>query len=241
MKYAVVTGSTKGIGRAIAEMLLEDGYFVILNYSSDEKARKEFEDSNERYKNRFIIVKEDLSSLGDSKRFVEKILSITECIDCLIFAAGMTDRSSFDDIDYSSWERAMNINVNVPFYIVHSLRNNIKPNDGRIVFIGSICGVYPHAGSPVYGVSKAAVHQMAKELVKFFEPKKITVNAIVPGFINTPRQASKKPEHREKIENKIALHRFGESEEVASLCKEIIKNQYINGANLEISGGYCYY
>ena len=193
------------------------------------------------YTNQFSIIKKDLSNWESSQEFVDEVLNITESVDCLVFSAGMTDRSKFDEIDHKNWEKAINININVPFYIVHSLRNNITPNDGRIVFIGSICGVYPHAGSPVYGVSKAAVHQMAKELVKFFEPKRITVNAIVPGFVDTPRQMTKAPEHRKSIENKIALHRFGHSDEVASLCKEIINNQYINGANIEITGGYCYY
>lgn len=241
MKYAVVTGSTKGIGRAIAEMLLDDGYYVIMNYYSDEEAKIEFEKANKQYSNRIKIIKKDLSTLESSQDFVKEILLITNSIDCLIFSAGMTDRACFNDIDYANWERAMNINVNVPFYIVHSLRDNIIHNSGRIIFIGSICGVYPHSGSPVYGVSKAAVHQMAKELVKFFETKSITVNAIVPGFVNTPRQTIKTAEHRERIEKKIALHRFGEANEIASLCREIINNQYINGANLEITGGYSYY
>lgn len=241
MKYAVVTGSTKGIGRAIAEMLLKDNYYVFLNYDSDDNAKEEFIRANIAYKDSFTIIKKDLSTWTSSQEFVNEILSVTNQIDCLIFSAGMTDRSKFDDIDYRNWEKAINININVPFYMVHSFRNHITPKDGRIIFIGSVCGVYPHAGSPVYGVSKAAVHQMAKELVKFFEPKGITVNAIVPGFVNTPRQMTKAPEHRKKIEDKVALHRFAESTEIASLCREVINNQYINGANLEITGGYCYF
>ena len=241
MQYAVITGSTKGIGRSIAEMLLQEGYFVITNYHFDEKAKQDFENKNKQYKDRFSILKEDLSSYEAAQHFISEILKISNSIDCLVFSAGMTDRTPFAEIRHEVWEKAINTNINVPFYIVHGLRNNLVPNNGRIIFIGSICGVYPHAGSPVYGVSKAAVHQMAKELVKFFEKKKITVNAIVPGFINTPRQANKAPEHRKRIEDKIALHRFGEPNEIASLCKEIIYNQYINGSNIEISGGYNYF
>ncbi len=81
---------------------------------------------------------------------------------------------------------------------------------------------------------------MVKELVKFFEPKRITVNAVIPSFVETPWQSTKAPDHRKRIEDKIALHRFAYPEEIASLCWEIINNQYINGANLRIDGGYCY-
>lgn len=240
MKYAVVTGSTKGIGRAVAEMLLNEGYYVIANYSHDENSRAEFERDNNHRNNMFSIIRKDLSSWEASQEFTHEVLQITDRIDCLIFSAGITNRSAFDEITREGWDNVMNVNLNVPFYIVHTLRNNISPNSGRIIFIGSICGVYPHSVSPMYGVSKAAVHQLAKDLVKFFAPRNITVNAIVPGFIDTPWQKAKPADQRKRIEDKTALHRFGRSEEVASLCREIINNQYINGANLEITGGYSY-
>lgn len=100
----------------------------------------------------------------------------------------------------------------------------------------------PHSVSPAYGVSKAAVHQLAKELVKVFAPKGITVNAIVSGFVDTPwqRQSGKSPERRKHIEEKLATGRFAQAGEIASLCWEVINNPYINDANLLIDGGYCY-
>ena len=101
-------------------------------------------------------------------------------------------------------------------------------------------GKYPHSLSISYGVSKAGVHMMAKYLVKEFAPRKITVNVIVPGFVDTPWQKDRPAEIRKSIESKVALERFALLEEVADLCMSVIKNGYINGAELVIDGGYCY-
>lgn len=154
--------------------------------------------------------------------------------------AGATDRTDFDNIDYNKWEYVVNTNVNVPFYLVHSLRNRIREKEGRIIFIGSVLGILPHSTSPVCGVTKAAIHQMSKELVKYFSPKGITVNTVAPGFTDTPWQIEKPKEQSTRIEEKTALKRFAYPEEIASLCYEIIQNQFINGSVICIDGGYCY-
>lgn len=241
MKYAVVTGSTKGIGKAIAEKLISEGWFVFVNYAFDEECANKFLSEHENVKDRFELIKCELCNQESARNFISKVLKKTSVIDCLVLNVGATDRTSFENIDYDKWEYVIDTNINVPFFLAHGLRDNIASEVGRIIFIGSVCGVYPHAGSPVYGVSKAAMHQMAKELVKFFCDKKVTVNAIVPGFVDTERQKTKPLELRKSIENKVALHRFGYPEEIASLCWEIINNPYINGANLDINGGYCYF
>lgn len=239
-KYAVVTGGTKGIGRAVSEKLLKNGYRVFAVYASDDAAAEKFMEDSFSYKDRISLIKCDLSTRENADLLIKTVLKSTGCLDCIILNAGATDRTPFDEITYEKWEYVVNTNVNVPFYLVHEFKPHIAKETGRIIFIGSVCGVYPHSVSPAYGVTKAACHQMAKELVKFFADDGITVNAIIPGFTDTPRQKSKAPEHRERIENKIALGRFACSEEIADLCMEVIRNQYINGANLVIDGGYSY-
>ena len=93
----------------------------------------------------------------------------------------------------------------------------------------------------VYGVTKAAIHFLTKSLVKEFEPKGISVNAIAPGFIQTPWHENRTPESYERINRKIALHRFGEIKDVADMAYSILTNNYMNGSIVDIHGGYDYF
>ena len=240
-KYAIITGSTRGIGKAIAERLLRDNYFVFINYSSDEKSKNEFLMNNKKYINKIICIKQSLDTYENAMEFCKKILKITKSIDVIVLNCGTTDKTPFGCITKESWEHIMNLNLNVPFYIIQYLSDYIKNDVGRIILMSSVMGKYPHSSSLVYNVSKSGVDMLAKALVKFFADRKITVNSICPGFINTPYHNNRTEESFNKINKKIAVQRFGNPEEVASLCMEIINNQYINGSNLDINGGYDYY
>lgn len=240
MKYAVVTGSTKGIGKAIAIKLLNEGYFVIVNYANDESAATAFSDEVAEYRGQFAIIKCELSSYENAQEFMNKIGAITQNIDCLILNSGVTDRSLFHEITQADWEHVINTNLNVPFYLVQGLCDKITTDCGRIIFIASILGKYPHAMSLSYAVSKAGVIQMMRNLVKEFSSRRITVNAVLPGFVDTSWQLNKTVEQRKRIEDKIALHRFAQPNEIADLCWSVINNQYINGSELYIDGGYSF-
>ncbi len=239
MKYAVVTGSTKGIGKAIAERLLRKGYYVIINYSKDDNSAILFKDEMKAYENQYCIIKQTLSNYENAMAFAADVEKITNQVDCIVLNCAMTDRSSFQDISKDSWEQVINTNLNVPFYMIQKL-DALVACGGNIIFIGSVLGIYPHASSLAYAVSKAAIHQMAKELVKVFAERSVTVNAIAPGFVNTSWQKDKPKDQRKRIESKIALGRFGYPEEIANLCMTIIDTPYINGSVMEINGGYSY-
>ena len=240
MKYAVVTGATKGIGKAIAEALLERGYYVIVNYATDDNGAKCFAEDNKKYKGQFELVKISIESYENACLFSDTIKKISKKLDVLVLNSGTTDISSFDEISIENWNRVLNVNLTAPFFVMQQLSKAITDNDGRIILIGSSLGKYPHARSVSYGVSKAAVNNLATEMTKFFCDRGITINAIAPGFVDTPWQSGKAPEHRKRIEDKIALHRFADPKEIASLAMEIINNQYINGAIIDINGGYDY-
>lgn len=240
MRYAVITGVTKGIGRAIAEKFLEEGFFVIGNFAKDDIAAAEFLKANQIYKERIQVIKQELCSYKTACRFAEQIKNIIPKIDILILNSATTDRTAFGSITEEGWTHVINVNLNAPFFLIQELRDCITENTGRIIMIGSIMGKYPHGCSISYGVSKAALHELAPYLVKYFSPKGITVNAIMPGFVNTPWQTAKGADQRRQIENKTALNRFAQPEEIASFCMSIIENQYINGSVLQIDGGYCY-
>ncbi len=243
-KFAVITGSTKGIGRAIAESLLKKDYSVIINYSSDDQAYNEFLEKNNMYKDKIYCIKKSLDTYENAIEFCNLVKQITNEIYVLILNCGIIDKSEFGKITKETWEKSMNINLNCPFYIIQSLSENLKNNEiegGRIILLSSIMGKYPHSTSLVYNVSKAGVIALSKSLVKYFCEDKITVNSICPGFIETPYHHNRTKESYERINNKIALHRFGTPEEVASICMEIINNEYINGSAIDINGGYDYF
>lgn len=240
MRYAVVTGMTKGIGRAIAERLLKEGFYVVGNYAADDSAAAEFLQANKAFSPHLELIKLALSSCESAGQFARRIMDITPELDVLVLNSGTTDRTPFGSVREENWMNVMNVNLNAPFFLVQHLKGLMAANTGRIIFTGSSMGEYPHAQSVAYGVSKAAVHEMARYLVKYFSGAGVTVNAIAPGFVNTPWQAAKPLEQRERIERKVALRRFAEPDEIASFCMHVIENQYINGAVLDINGGYCY-
>lgn len=241
MKYALVTGSTKGIGKSIANKLLERDFFVLLNYNNNEKAAeltlnefaKTYGDS------KVAIVQADLSCLDNIDLLTKATLGYTQNLDVLVLNAGATDRSLFKNITYNSWQKVMNTNINVPLFLLQRLLPFLGQNSS-VLFTGSLLGETAHATSLAYGVSKAAVHAMVKNLVKFLEPKNISINAIAPGFVETEWQKEKPEELKQRIKNKIAAKRFAKPDEIAKICLAIIENPYINGQVILADGGYNY-
>ncbi|MDR0866642.1 MAG: SDR family oxidoreductase [Candidatus Symbiothrix sp.] len=239
MKYAIVTGGTKGIGKQIVCDLLKRGYFVFTNYAHDEIAAQtsflEFQKISPNIK----IEKADQADLKVFSQFIETIKRNTGSLDCLVLNTGITLKKDLKDISNAEWEKVMQVNVNSHFYLIRDLAPMISEN-GRIIFIGSLLGDLPHATSLIYGVTKSAIHAMAKNLVKYFAGKKITVNTIAPGFVETDWQKDKPIEIRNNILRNTAIKRFATVEEVSNTCLFLIDNEYINGSVIEVNGGYSY-
>lgn len=238
-RYALVTGATKGIGRAIAERLLQENYHVIGNYAHDDAAANSM--MNEvAYRERLTLIRQSLSSYQDSEILAEQVREVcNEELDIIVCNSGTTDTTPFPQITPEGWAQVMDTNLNAPFFLIQGLSNILAAERGRVILIGSSMGQYPHARSISYGVSKSALQALARYLVKYLSVQGITVNCIMPGFINTSWQAGKEPAHRKRIEDKISLHRFGAPQEVAELCMCIIRDQFINGSVLTMDGGYC--
>ena len=240
MKYALVTGSTKGIGLSIGEGLLALGYYVFFNHPQEDKDFDEFDQKlSNNYPNRFLLIEADLSNIKHVEKVFTEVSNITSQIDLIVFNAGITDRSPFQEITYDSWMKIQNIFVNVPVFILQKFYALLQEKS-NIIFIGSVLGNLPHSTSLSYGVSKSGVHALVENLVKFFADKKIRVNGVAPGFIDTQWQLQKQPEIRKRIENKIALKNSVHQINVRDLVLHIINNEYINGSILKIDGGYCF-
>lgn len=237
MGYALVTGGTKGIGKSIVHSLLQRGYYVVTTYCTDEMGRKDFDKDMEQYRSQYVVCRYDLSELTNVYRLVEQVKNIVPRLDCIVCNAGETVRKNFKDTTDEDWLRVMNVSVNSNFVLIRELFNYVD-HQARILFIGSLMGVHPHARNLAYGVSKAAVHAMALNLVKEFEGTETTVNVVIPGFVETAWQKDKSTEIRENIYKKTALKRFGTAEEIAHACMFCIDNGFVNGSQIEVSGGY---
>ncbi len=238
MKRALVTGGTKGIGLGIVRMLIEEGYYTIITYSSDQQAAICCERELSLITQDYEIIQADQNDYDSLRALVAHVCQSGR-IDCLVCNAGTTLRKDIISISNEEWESVMNVNVNSNFYLIRDLYNNFS-SQARIVLIGSVLGIYPHSSSLAYGVTKAAVHALAKNLVKSFEGTMITVNAIAPGFVETEWQKDKPEEIRNNIYSKTAAGRFAAIDEVADVVRLCINNSYLNGSIIEIDGGYCY-
>ena len=238
MKNAIVTGATRGIGLTIAEMLLKEKFAVTITYAHDEKAALACHERLSPISPNFEILRVNQADKAEMHAFALKMRK-KEHIDCLVCNAGMTSRNQISDITEEEWECVMQVNVNSNVYLIRDLFDVI-PNGSRIVFIGSVLGVFPHSVSLSYGVTKAAMHALALNLVKVFAGGGTTVNVIVPGFTETDWQKSKPLEIRNNICNKTAVKRFAKPEEIADAVKFCINNDFVNGSLIEVNGGYCY-
>ena len=230
MKYAVVTGGTSGIGLGVANMLREKGYYVFATYVGP--------DFDEKLDN-FEAIKTNQTSREEVYRFIEYVKSRCTQLDCLVCNAGMTIRKSFTETTDNDWDKMMEVAVNSHYIMVREFYPMITAGS-RILFTGSQMGLMPHAMVLSYGVTKAAIHALTKNLVKEFEGTGTTVNAIVPGFVETPWQKEKPEEIKQNIYRKTAIHRFATVKEIVDAYRFCIDNSFVNGSLIEVNGGYNY-
>ncbi len=239
-KSALVTGGTKGIGKAVSFRLLKEGWDVIVNYSHDDiAAEKALEEYNSLYPGRVSLLKADISDLNSIQVINDFMQEREILLDAVVLNAGLTDRSDFGNINIDAWNKVFNANVHFPVFLLQKLYSRINPGSS-ISFTGSLMAIQPHSVSLSYGVTKASVHALVKNLVKFFEEKGIRVNGVAPGFVESEWHKNKPQEIRNNITSKIALKRFSGTEEIADVFYMLIENNYINGEIIVCDGGYCY-
>jgi len=239
-KNVLITGGTKGIGKAVAICLAKAGYDLLLTWFTDtiEEIQTAEVECN-CYGVKVKLLKADIADKQSIENISRFVLAESVEFDAVVFNAGLTYRDAFENMELPEWERMFFANVHFPVFLLQQIVGRIKPA-GSVVFTGSLMGIEPHATSLSYGVTKSAVHALTKNLVKFLTPYHIRVNAIAPGFVDTEWQKNKPQEIRRNIENKLALGRFCAPEELAEVYKMVIENQYINGEVIVVDGGYSY-
>lgn len=230
MKYAVVTGGTSGMGLGVAKMLIKKGYYVFTTYVGPS-----LEEKIDNYEALFV----DQSKRDEVKAFINYVKTKTNYLDCIVCNAGVSIRKAFTDTLDEDWDKQMEVAVNSHFIMLRDFFPLIRPGS-RVLFTGSQMAIHPHATVLAYGVSKAAVHALCKNLVKEFEGTGTTVNAVVPGFVETPWQKEKPEEIKLNIYRKTAIHRFATIDEIVKAFEFCIDNPFVNGSLIEVNGGYCY-
>lgn len=229
-KIAIVTGGTSDIGMGIIKELLRRDYKVIATYYS---TTPKFEQNN------LIWRHVNLSSHASLYEFIHYVIDSYSHINIFIHNASRIYRKNFLDMSDADIDEVFETNVLSCYKLIRGLYN-LFINGAKIIVTGSHMGTVPHSVSPIYGMSKSALHALVKNMVKVLEPKSITINAVVPGFVETKLQIDKPIEIRNNIYNKTAIHRFADVDEIVKGYIFCLDNDFVNGSLIEINGGYDY-
>lgn len=238
-KTALVTGATQGIGKAIAMRLLHEGWTVVITYAYDPKSDDAHRQFSQVAPDRFFMLEADASDLKNIESINNLLIDNNLKLDAVVLNAGITDRAEFGSITPENWERVFTVNVHYPVFLLQKI-NPLLNSSASITFTGSLMGILPHSVSLSYGVTKASVHALIKNLVKFYAEKGIRVNGVAPGFVDTEWQKNKPQEIRDNITRKIALGRFCSPEELTDVFMLLINNSYMNGEIVVCDGGYSF-
>lgn len=235
-KLALVTGASRGIGKACAIELAKAGYDIAVNYAGNvEAANKTVEELKALGVNAETF-KFDVSSQEAAAKGVEEVLAKFGRIDVLVNNAGITRDGLFMRMSAENWDAVINTNLSSAFYVSQPVvKVMMKQRSGAIVNMSSVVGVSGNAGQANYSAAKAGLIGLTKTLAKELGSRGIRVNAIAPGFINTDMT---KDLDTSKFTDFIPLKRLGEPEDIAKAVKFLaVDADYVTGQVLEVDGG----
>ncbi len=238
-RKVVVTGATRGIGRAIALAFLERGATVVGVYGSNDEAAEAFRESTE-CPDRLFLYKCDVSDYNAVTELYEEIEKKFDTIDVLVSNAGIRRDGVLAMMAREDWQRVIDVNLTGSFQMAkQAVMLMMKQRYGRIIFITSPMAHMGFAGQANYAASKAGQIGMMRSLSKETAKRKITVNCVSPGFIETELLDDLTPEQISEYKKLVPVRRFGKPEEVADVVLFLAgdKASYITGSVLEITGG----
>lgn len=239
-KVAIVTGGTRGIGRAIALKLADNGANIVINYRNSDKEAEELKAILEGKGVKVLTVKCDISNFEDSKNLMDKCKEVFGKIDILVNNAGITKDTLIMRMKEEDFDNVIDVNLKGTFNCAkHASAIMLKQRFGKIINMTSVVGIAGNAGQVNYAASKAGVIGLTKSLAKELGSRGITVNAVAPGFINTDMTASLSEKVKEEASKNIPLKRLGDPEDVANLVGFLASDaaNYITGQVINVDGG----
>jgi len=237
---AIVTGGTRGIGKAIAEGFLKAGAKVIVTYLTNEAVATQFKQDNSQFAENIDIQKLDVTKYEEVEKFFKYIDTKYGGLEVLVNNAGIRKDSVLAMMKESDWHDVMNVNLAGIFYMCKfAVMSLMRKRYGRIINISSVMERYGFEGQANYAASKAGLSALTKSLSKEVATRGITVNCVSPGFIATELIQDLPDKLREAYLAKIPLKRFGSTEEVAACVLFLASKEasYVTGSTLEVSGG----
>lgn len=239
-KVALVTGASRGIGRAIAEELASQGAYVIINYSGNEQAASEVLNTITKMGKRASLYRCNVGCYEEVKEMIDTIVKEHKTIDIIVNNAGITrdnlllkmSEQEFDDVITTNLKGAFNT-------IKHASRYMLKQRSGKIINISSVSGIIGNAGQTNYSAAKAGIIGMTKAVAKELASRNITVNAVAPGFIQTDMTEALPEAMKEKVSDSIPLKKMGQPEDIAKMVSFLASSQgdYVTGQVFKVDGG----
>jgi len=236
----IVTGGTRGIGKAISESFLMAGAKVIVTYLTNEAAAAQFKQDNSQFAENIDIQKLDVAKYEEVEEFFKHIDTNYGSFEVLVNNAGIRKDSILAMMKESDWHDVMNVNLTGTFYMCKfAVMSLMRKRYGRIINVSSVMERYAFEGQANYAASKAGLIALTKSLSKEVATRGITVNCVSPGFIVTELIQDLPDKLRETYLARIPLKRFGDAEEVAACILFLASKEasYVTGSILEVSGG----
>jgi 3-oxoacyl-[acyl-carrier protein] reductase len=239
-KIALVTGGSRGIGRACSEALAEQGATVIINYVKGESAAREVADAIAAKGGKAEISGFDVADTKATETAIEGMIKSHGKLDILVANAGIAIDGLLLRLKDEDLDRLFAVNVKGALTCARAAtRSMMKTKAGRIIFLSSVIGEMGNVGQTGYAATKAAVLGAAKSIAREYASRAITVNAIAPGFIDTDMTTAMNDAMKEAVLKAIPLNRTGTAREVAAACVYLASNEaaYVTGQVLRVNGG----
>lgn len=239
-QVAVVTGSSRGIGKAIAEQLAKDGYQTVVNYLHNQAKAELLVDNITSAGGKAIAIAADISTSEGAQKLIDEAISAFGQIDVLVNNAGINRDQLILRMSDADWQEVINTNLNSAFYCSRAaLKHMVRKKYGRIISISSVVGLNGNPGQTHYAAAKAGLLGLSFSIAREYGSRGINANVVAPGFINSDMTANLNETQTKRILETIAVKRIGQPEDIAQVVSFLASPgaAYITAQCIKVDGG----